>query len=197
MPLDPLATSDDLAARGITVPDAMDSDTLLASASAAVREAAGSTITVTTSTITIQGGDEEWLTLPGPVRSVAAVTVNGAAVTDYTVIGDRLWRWGGWRVRLSYETSFLLPRDAFQPSQVSVTYTHGYDECPADIIDLVCELVGQRAAGGYDTDPRVTSEAVDDYRVGYDQTASSGAVSVAKRDELRARFSASAYVTGR
>lgn len=192
-----LADTDDLAARGITVPSGLDPDTLLASASAAVRDAAGSPITLTTSTVTLQGSDAEYLTVPGgPLRSVAAVTVNGTAVTDYTIVGQQLWRYGGWLTRLSYETSFLLPRDVYQPSTVTVTYDHGYDDCPADIVDLVCELVAQRATQGYDVDPRVTGESVDDYRVSYSDGVDAGAISQARRDALRARFATTAYVTG-
>ena len=192
-----LATTDDLDARGVTVPDTMNAETLLDAASAVVREAAGYQISSTTSTITLIAGEGEYLPLPGAVVSVATVEIDGTAVTDYTVVDGALWRCGGWRGGISSQTTFYLPGDRTRPTRVEVTYTHGYDPVPDDVVDLVCSLVAQRVAQGYDHDPRVTSEAIDDYRVSYSDQATSGtSVDSVTRAQLRARFSTTAYVTG-
>lgn len=147
----------------------------LAAVSAAIQDAAGSPIVETTATIRVPGSVSAWLDVPGPVRSVAAVSVDDSALSadDYRVWPDRLWRrcgWGGPEV------------------PVTVTYTMGATP-PADVVQLACELVMLVSSGEF-ADPRVESEGVDDYRVTYrDGGVSAVELPQATRDRLRARFS--------
>ncbi|MGW8746536.1 hypothetical protein [Streptomyces sp. NPDC055794] len=160
----PLATASDLEARGLTI-DPTETDVVdvyLGVASAAVREAAGSVISRTTSTISLEGERGQWLTLPGlPVVSVAQVAIDGRTVTDWRLRSERLWRAAGWT--------------GCEPSEVTVTYTHGLTDVPEDIVDLVCRmtaaaLVAYRSEDGgtgLAADKEVTSERLGDWAVTY------------------------------
>lgn len=164
MALAPLATVADLEARGLTV-DVSETAVVgvyLGVASAAVREAAGTAISRTTSTLTVEGGAGQWLTLPGvPIVSVDAVTVDGRTVTDWRLRSGRLWRAAGWT--------------GCEPSEIEVTYTHGLVDVPEDIVDLVCRmaaaaLVAYRAedgGAGLAATKEVTSERLGDWAVTY------------------------------
>lgn len=202
MALDPLATLDDLDVRGVDITDAAKATAMLDAASAAIREAAGTAITLTTSTVVVPGGSEEMLNLPGTVREVTSVTVGGSvlASTDYTVVGNQVWRFGGWQSRLTNETSFFLPADQTRPTLITVTYTHGLDAAPADIVDLCCDLATAGMLSSGPRDSRVSTESVDDYRVGFttgeDAVASVFELPERTKAALRQRFSAQAFVTG-
>ncbi|MEU0133397.1 hypothetical protein ABZ172_05050 [Streptomyces sp. NPDC006296] len=186
MALDPLATVADLAALGLVIDD---DETAVATryltvASAAVRDAAGSPISQTTSTVTLEGEADQRLRLPGPpIQSVSAVAIDGAAVTDWRLRTDRLWRFGGWT--------------RAEPSEVEVTYTHGLPEVPADIVDLVGRLVAGAMAsyraedGGASLGTQVvTSERIGDYAVTYggDGLATDMELPAYLRERLAARF---------
>jgi hypothetical protein len=193
--LQPLATVADLTARGLTI--APDETALvgvyLDVASAAVREAAGVPISETTSTVTLEGEGYQWLSLPGPpVRSVEAVAVDGRvlAATDYKLRSGRLWLARGW----SY---------SYDPAEVTVTYTHGLPEVPADIVDLVCRiaaaaLVAYRAEdGGTGLAARdVRSERIGDYSVQYGDGGRITEMELPDylREQLAARFGGGAAV---
>lgn len=187
MALAPLATVDDLTARNIDATDPLAS-TMLAVASAAVREAAGSPISQTESTVDLIGRwCEPYLRLPGPpVVSVSKVLIEGVEVTDWRLVGDRLWRCQGWAV-------------TYGPNRVTVTYTHGLPEVPDDVVDLVCSLAGAgvaAAAESYAAHGGVVAERIDDYSVTYAQGADAVAsvmeLPEGTRNRLRARFGGSA-----
>ncbi|MEV4936342.1 hypothetical protein [Streptomyces zaomyceticus] len=193
MALDPLATAADLTARGLTVDpgEATIVDTYLDVASTAVREAAGTAISQTTSTVTVEGEPGPWLTLPGqPVTAVATVLLDGVAVTDWQLVSGRLWRACGWT-------------SGCGPSLVDVTQTHGLAVVPADIVDLVCRMTAgalkaQRAeedGSGLAADKVITSERLGDYAVTY---ASDGRITEMDlpqywRERLEARFGGGAH----
>ena len=193
MALDPLATQSDLEARGLTV-DASEVAIVavyLDVASTAVREAAGSPISETTSTITLEGEPGQWLTLPGlPVSAVATVTVDGEAVTDWRLRSQRLWRAAGWT-------------GCDGPSEVEVTQTHGLATVTADIVDLVCRMVAgalkaQRSEAdgtGLATEV-ITSERIGDYAVTYggDGRVSEMDLPQYWRERLEARFGGGAQL---
>lgn len=164
MALAALATTDDLAARGlvVTAEETTVAETYLDVASTAVREAAGVPISQTTSTVTLEGSVTEWLTLPGvPIISVASVEIDGEAVTDWRLRSHRLWRACGWSTGCG-------------PSEVDVTQTHGLADVPADIVDLVCRIAAT-ALADYRADPDgaglaagdIRSERIGDYSVTY------------------------------
>jgi hypothetical protein len=129
MAIAPLATIADLTARGVTV-DASEVaavNSYLDVASALVRDAAGSPVSQTTSTLTLEARGIR-VALPGaPVTAVSAVSVDGVAVSDYKLLSGALTRPCGFR----------------EGEEVTVTYTHGLATVPADIVDIVCRLAGQ------------------------------------------------------
>jgi len=169
MALAALATPADLTARGITWTDPAENDMVevfLDEASAAVREAAGVPISRTTSTVSVMGSCDRWLRLPGaPVVSVEDVAIDGSTVTDWRLVDGMLWRRCGWQL-------------TDEPSVVTETQTHGLVEVPADIVGMVCALVGMAlravhsAADGAGAAPLpqdVVSVGIDDYRVQFRQ----------------------------
>lgn len=138
---EPLASSDDLAARlGVTFSgdEADRAEALLADASALVRNYTQQNITrVTDDTALLEATTETLLYLPQrPVISVAAVSVAGAAlaVGDWIVQGDAIYRHFGWGRSRGASGRWN------QPDTVTVTYTHGYDAVPGDIVRVVCKL---------------------------------------------------------
>lgn len=96
-------------------------------ASAAIRDAAQSSISQATSTVTVNVGRGNLLALPGPVAAVSSVSVDGQAVTDFEILPNGLWRRCGWS-----------PDGV--PLRATVTYTHGLAAVPEDIVDLTCQL---------------------------------------------------------
>lgn len=189
MVLQPLASAADLNTRGIDTSNTPRVEAFLASASTAVRTAAGSPIGQTTSTVTVPGTTGRWLRLPGgPVTDVTTVTLDGQTVTGWRLAGNRLWRGCGW---------------AGQASTVTVTYTHGLPQVPADIVDLVCSLVGlalSRAADGdYAARGDTTRLAIDDYAESFasgdDAQTGPFDLPARTRDMLRTRFGGNGWST--
>lgn len=185
MALAPLATTADLVARGVTVSvdEAPIVATYLAVASSIVRDAAACPISQTTSAVTLEARGSR-VHLPGqPVTAVSALLVDGVAVTDYRLVAGALTRPCGFRVG----------------SVLDVTYTHGLPTVPADVVDLVCRLVGQElvAFRNGETGTRaVTSERIGDYAVTYsDAETGTMALSKSQRNRLAARFGAGAGVS--
>jgi hypothetical protein len=191
--LDPLATVADLEARGLTVEpsEAAIVGTYLDVASTAVREAAGTPISETTSTIELEGAVGQWLTLPGlPISSVASVELDGVPVTDWRLRSHRLWRAAGWT-------------GCEGPSEVEVTQTHGLPTVPSDIVDLVCRmaaaaLVAYRSedGGAGIAAGNITSERVGDYAVTYGNDGRITEMELPQywRDRLEARFGGGAQL---
>lgn len=173
MALAPLATAADLAARGI-VSVFPEVDVFLAEASAAVREAAGSPISQTTSTVNLHvHPGTTWIRLPGPpVTAVTSVTLDGEvlAADSWSLVDGALWRPSPWA------------RAA--PTPVTVTYTHGLPTVPEDIVGLVCGIVAAAKAAA-DEDDEGLGLAVDNGRTqsvtldGYTETYSTAGEAVA------------------
>lgn len=191
--MDPLATVDDLATRGITgTPSTLDA--LLAAASAEVRNAARLPISRGTWTISVPGRPGQWLTVPlQPVVDVTDVKLDGVELPDgeWRLAGGRLWRRSGWW-------------GGCDPAEVTMTVTGGLDPVPADIVDLVCAMVGAglaRLEDGYETRSDLAYVSIDDYREGYLTSAGERLAGVmelpeATRRRLAARFGGSAVVVG-
>ena len=197
MALVPLATEADLSARGVDTSNTTLVAAMLAEASAVVREAAGSPISEVASTVSLLAPEGLWLRLPGgPVTAVSAVSVDGDAVTDWTLAEGALYRSSGWR------------GSRVDPSLVEVTFTHGYATVPDDVVGLVAALaaagVNAAASGGFGSKVGVQSEqeAYDDYSrsttyvTGDEATA--GVMELPSRTVawLRQRFGGGAHVTG-
>lgn len=207
MALDPLFTPTDLSARSIDTPDGMNAETIIDSVSEAIRTAAGCAISQLTSTIELPSLERtDQLKLPaGPVTAVASVAINGNALVEgvnYVRVGDSLYRIDGY-----VWADSVTPGAYWRPCSVDVTYTHGYQDVPADIVDLGCSLVGAAFAQGADDTyglrlPQV--EKLGDYEIDYRQTRSA---STASNDSpspvaippltaawLRQRFLGSAFI---
>lgn len=163
MAMAPLATVADLEVRGVTIDPSEVAvvAVYLDVASTLVRGAAGSPISQMTSTVVLEGEPGPRLKLPGPpVRSVSAVLVDGQAVTGWKLVSGALYGAAGWR-------------PGPDPSEVTVTYVHGLDEVPADIVDLVCRLAGQELLSfrsGEGVSRAVSQERIGDYAVTYGDT---------------------------
>lgn len=180
----PLATATDLADRNITVPDGMDGAALLAAASDAVRAAAGAHISQATSTVTI-GAWSNWIDLPdAPIQSVESVKIAGEEVS-------------GW---YKVDASIRIPAGiSWMPVEVTITYTHGYPTVPADIVDLVCGMVGMAISDpGYGSARNVQKVQVDEASETYFRSATPSPMTIpaALAASLRTRFSTGVYVVG-
>lgn len=195
----PLAAEADLSARGVDISNSALVAIALDVASEAIRDAAGNPISEVTSTdVEFEGSCAKYLRLPGgPVSAVASVKINGVEVTDYVKVGSRLYRAEGWGASTYFgDGTPVQPYDPNYPSVITATYTHGYSEIPADVVDLVCQLAAyaiNKAAEGYSAkDPNLAATAIDDFRESY-FTAADATVSVMElpprtRNALRARF---------
>lgn len=186
-----LATRDDLSARGISFGSNLNlADTLLQSVSDAIVDAAGCTISQQTSTVKLWTEPSRRIELPSrPVISVASVLLDGIEVTDWKLRGSSLWREIPWQCRGAI------------PSELTVTFTHGYSQVPADIVNLACMLVGaalSAAETAFAGHRGLASEAIDDYQVGYttgdDEVVDPIELPQRTRDMLRRRFGGSAAV---
>lgn len=153
---DQLATPGDLASLlDVPVNDRM---TLLVECGTAVVQAAADgqrIVEVVDDEAELMGLAGSWLQLPQiPVTAVPSVTLDGETLTlgtDFKRFGSRLWRRGGWAAC------------AFEPSELTVVYTHGY---PAGDQKL---QFGRSAVLGlirdvYDNPGGSKSLAVDDYQ---------------------------------
>jgi hypothetical protein len=111
--------------------------------------------------------------------------VDGEAVTDYRLLGGSLVRPCGFR----------------ESAPVTVTYTHGLPTVPADVVDLVCRLVGQELAAlrsGETASRAISSERIGDYSVTYADTETGTMVlSDFQCNRLAARFGNGAGVVVR
>jgi hypothetical protein len=182
MSLSPLATLDDVAAflqRDLTSQEITYGTRLLSMASDVVRRYCRQNITSSTDTIVLPGNWDNVLTLPQrPVTNVSSVLINGVSPVYqvYRTVDDGLFLGTG-----AYQPDFgvlLWSGNALwgpagsntgpqatgatwqgPQSQITVTYTHGYDEVPADIVNVTAGMValaiaspvgvGMERIGGY------------------------------------------------
>lgn len=108
----------------------------------------------------LMGTSDSWLDLPQrPVTTVASVTVDAVAVTDFKKFGARLWRRCGWATC------------RWEPSEVAVTYSHGY--APGDQRLEFASSIALTVAAQIGSDPtgKLTGMSIDDYRENYRQGA--------------------------
>lgn len=162
-------------------------DLLLDLSTGVIQAATGQTILEATDTalIDLSGVCEwdPWLDLPQlPVREVTAVTIDGVAVTDWVLRGQRLYRAAGWQT------------SSVQPSQVAVTSTHGYP--PGSIhLRLARAMCLSLSQAGYGNPGAVRSESIDDYRVSYADAVARMELTEPMRAALVAAYGTGAHVT--
>lgn len=195
MALPPLATAADLAAAGATgSTEAM--DMALRRASARVRRYTRQDITfVADDTVELSGG-ERVLRLPQypllvdgghPLTVVEVAEVDGIEWTavehrDYSRLGNELTRSYPWQApsRLM-GWPWNRPQGVWAP-KVRVTYSHGYDEVPDDIVDVVLDL----ATMNLSNPGNLREVAIDDYRQVFASESIGGArLSRSHKEDLR------------
>lgn len=195
MTLPNLATTDDVQAilgRTLTATETTSTTRLLTMASALVRRYTRQTLTlVTADSIVLPGNWGHILPLPQrPVQSVASVTFSTGSQpsTAWKLINDSLFLgtgsympdysgsiWGGsalWGPAGSNNAPQVTGSTWQGPqTQITVVYTHGYTDIPADITNEVAGMVATQL----NTDVGVQSEMIGGYKVVYDR-AQSGAM---------------------
>jgi hypothetical protein len=183
---DMIATREQLASALQKDVDNATADVWLAASTAVVQEAAGQRIVlVEDEQITLTGTTDSWLRLPQqPVRSVATVLLDGAAVTlgvagsggaTYRLRGTRLWRGDGWQKYVG------------EPSEVDIIYSHGYDTAEQGI-ELARGTVIGLARTPYDNPSAVSREQIDDYSVAYQVASAALEVNKFLRRALRRQY---------
>jgi len=124
-----------------------------------------------------------WLALPQlPVRSVDSVVVDGSPVTDFVLSMQQLWRSRAWNMRTD------------RPTEVAVTYTHGYSAGTRGL-QLARDMCLALAGAGYDNPGGgVTDEKIDDYQISYADADSRMQVTPGMRDMLKAQYGIPAFI---
>ena len=159
---DQLATPTDLAALLQRDVDTASATLALEVATAVVQAAAGQRIVqVTNEAITVYGGTDSFLALPGrPVTAVAAVTYGGSLLPQGTASGTwRLAPGGIWRDLGWTECSS-------EPSPVDVVYSYGYAP-GAQELQFGRGVCLTLARGLFANPDGVQREQIDDYSVAY------------------------------
>jgi len=203
MTLPALATIEDVQAiigRPLTDAQVTAGTRLLDMASGMVRRYTRQNITlVTDDVITLPGNWGNNLQLPQrPVRSVASVVMNGATQpsTKWKLINDELFLgtgsfmpdygstlWGGsalWGPAGSNQGPQVTGATWQGPqAEIVVTYTHGFDEVPADIVNEVAGMVALQL----NAEVGVNSEQIGGYKIDYTRNSGGG---MALTDETKA-----------
>jgi hypothetical protein len=169
--MDALASPDDLLARlGREFSDSEGArvSALLDDVSATVRAYTGQQFTLDTTTerVRVRNGS---ITLPQrPVVSVDAVADTSGNDIEFTyVMGDRMQVSG----QVPDAWSYVPYRDGLQA--VDVTYAHGYETVPADIVAVVCQIAA-RALGRAADEAGMTQESIEGYSYSIGAAAAAG-----------------------
>lgn len=196
MPLPPLASQADLEAALQRTLDPVQ-------AAAALRRASGRVRKYCRQELSFHSQDT--VTLPGngrvlylPQRPVVVDSVNTLSVTelfgitnvqyvalegrDFTRVGSQLTRGEAWWAPTRLMGWPWMRPQGIWSQRVLVTYSHGYQEIPDDILDVVVDVAAMTM-----TNPQgLRSEAIDDYsRTFASETIGSGTLSAAHMEALR------------
>ena len=166
-----LATTDDLEVRlgrALTSEETTKAEGLLADTSANVRGYTGQSFTeeTTTQRVKIRNG---FVLLPQrPVTAVDTVENTSGTAVSFTWDGlERVY------VPAQVPDSFSWEPYRAPLSLVDVTYTHGYETVPADIVGVVCGVT-LRALGQDPMDGGTTQESIDGYSFSRGTTGAAG-----------------------
>jgi hypothetical protein len=172
---DQLCTPSDLASWLQQDLDLSTATLLVECATGVVQGATGQRLVRLTDVANIPGVWSQWLDLPQwPVVSVASVTLAGVTITDWSLIGVRLWRAGGWQKSIT-------------PAMVGVNYTHGYASTD-QYLQLARGTVLSLCAPFYSNPDGAGSVKIDDYAATYAAMQSSMAANQPLKDALRAQY---------
>lgn len=201
MSLPDLATVDDVVAliqRDLTASEQTSAARLITMGSALVRKYCKQAITQQTETITLPGNWSHVLELPQrPVTNVASVVINGATAptTSWKLVDNRLFLSSG-SFQPDYGTMYLGGANLWGPAgstagpqatgatwqgpqaQITVTYTHGFAEVPADISNIVAGMVALAIASPVG----INSEMIGGYKVAYARSES-GSMHLTEEDK--------------
>ncbi|WP_170228538.1 hypothetical protein [Nesterenkonia populi] len=189
-----LVTAADLHVFNIDTSSQKQMDAVIDAVSAGIRSAAGAPISAITSTVEFGGHAERFFELPGgPLLSVDEVRINDQPV-EYKLRNGMLYRRAGWG-RID--------------DDVQVTWRHGWDPVPADVVKLATNLVAAglneaQSEEGLASRRGLVSrqESIDDYSLqesfvrGEDEVVDLTELPDRTRQWLRERFGRQAYVTG-
>lgn len=170
---EPLASSDDVAerlGRALTTEEANKIDALLLDASSSVRAYTGQTFTSEETTALLRMNNRAVRLPQHPVTAVSSV------VDQFGNDWPFIWIEGDTLISLATSTWINAFELNIYPwtrvGKLSVTYTHGFDTIPDDIIGVVCQIAG-RALGSPSTDGGLTAETIAGYS--YQQGSAAGA----------------------
>lgn len=172
---DQLATPSDLASLLQQDLDLSTATLLVECATGVVQGVTGQRLVRATTTPSIPGVWSQWLDLPQwPVISVASVQIDGVAVTDWKLIGVRLFRRAGWQ-------------PAGDPVEVEPTYTHGYLSTD-QYLQLARGSVLSLCAPFYSNPGGASQVKIDDYAEIYAAMQASMTGNEPMKDALRAQY---------
>lgn len=151
------------------------------------RAAGGQRIVAATTTGAVidlaSGYCDDYVPLPQlPVRAVGAVLLNGAAITDFYLRSQALWRLVGWS---GY---------SWTPPQLTVTYDHGH-LAGSQALQIARNYVLELSRGGWGNPLGQTSKAIDDYRVTYAEADARMVLPPAAEEAIADAYGTSAYVS--
>lgn len=180
---EPLATIDDLTDRipgGVPAGSETRAEALLRDASEAVRKFTGQTFNTATSALANAKLRNGIVRLAQrPVTDVETVQDFDGNTLTFTWLGDD-------RVNVCPQVFDMWSMVPYRNTlaEVRVTYTHGYDDIPDDVISIVCNVVA-RALGRDPQDGGVTQESIEGYSYTVGSIGAAGAVGLLS-DEQRA-----------
>ena len=158
-----LATIADLEARlGHTVADATQAQAMLDDVSAAVRSYTGQHFTRTTTYDRLSARNGLVRLPQRPVVNVESVHLHTGALVGFT------WHTGSETLCVTNATM-----SCSRTSWVYVLYEHGYDEIPADVVAVVCN-VSLRALGTDPTGGAVASRSITNYQETFGPVGAAG-----------------------
>ncbi|MFG3488553.1 hypothetical protein [Streptomyces sp. NPDC047972] len=195
MTLPPLATAADLVAAGATGTDVA-MDMALRRASARVRKYTRQDFTLVAGDTVELAGGERVLRLPQyplvvsdshPLTVVEVADFSGMELTaiedrDYSRLGNELTRGYPWQAPTRLMGWPWNRAQGVWASKVRVTYSHGYEEVPDDIVDVVLDL----ATMNLSNPGNLREVAIDDYRqVFASETIGGARLSRSHKEDLR------------
>jgi len=147
--VDALATVEDIEARlgrDLTTEEAVRASAMLADMSAMIRSYTGQDFTVTDDDqVTLRGVGGEIRLPQRPVTEVSTVVaIGGDGLPDVPLVD---WVWDGIDTIRVGDGSFVinLPEvwwdDDGYPGTYRVTYSHGYEETPGDVLAVICGAI--------------------------------------------------------
>lgn len=151
----PLATAPELASYLQQDLDASTANLALTTASGLFEREANTKFASTAATWVVEGCGQTVLAIPHyPLISITQVRVDSAVIssTDYSLVGQNLYRLAGWGGRL------------WHPQKVEVDLTYGYTSVPDEVKLAALDI----AAGLYQNPTSAVSEQIDDYTVRYE-----------------------------